>query len=80
MPFRARVSDGECEPRQDDERNANELSDVNKAAPSVDDGTPETLESFLKQHNFAWRQIPLCQEHREAPSLELGPSRITCIL
>ena len=47
MPSRARVSDGECEPRQDVERNANELSDVNRAAPNVDDGTPETLESFL---------------------------------
>ena len=47
MPFRARVFDGECEPRQDVERNANELSDVNRAAPNVDDETPETLESFL---------------------------------
>ena len=47
MPFRARVFDGECEPRQDDGRNPNELSGVNRAAPNVDDGTPETLESLL---------------------------------
>ena len=47
MPFRARVFDGECEPRQDDERNANELNGVNTAAPTVANGTPETLESFL---------------------------------
>ena len=47
MSFRARVSDIECKPRQDDEKNANELSGVNRAAPNVDDGTPETLESFL---------------------------------
>ena len=47
MPFRANVFDCDVETRTDTERNASEFNGIKKEESNVDDGTPETLESFL---------------------------------
>ena len=45
MPLGAKVID--CGPRSDAEKNATEMSAVNKMMPNAEGGVPETVECFL---------------------------------
>ena len=47
MPFRAKAFDYDFETRTDAERNASEFNGIKEELSNADDGTPETLESFL---------------------------------